>query len=63
MTFLSLFDKLGKQPIHNVRKSELKVILSYEDLEKLIEQKQSSYEIPLTLKFSNSGQTLYFSKK
>ena len=63
MTFLSLFNKIGKQPEQNTRKSEVCVVLGYDDLEALLRNKQHSYVIPLEMKVGNGEQKMWFVKK
>lgn len=62
MTFLGLFTKLGKQPVHNTRVSRVVAIFSHEELSEMLTQKQYSYEIPLDLKFGNGNQKMWFVK-
>lgn len=63
MTFLKLFDKLGRQPVKNTRTSEVVAVLNYEDLKELLREKKPTYTVPLALKFGNGEQKMWFIKK
>lgn len=62
MTFLRLFDKLGKQPVKNTRTSEVVAVLNYEDLKELLRKKKPTYTVPLELKFGNGKHKMWFIK-
>lgn len=63
MTFLSLWTKLGKQPISD-NKQKVTVCLGIDDLKKLIKDKPDweYISIPLSLKFNHTknGRKIYF---
>lgn len=63
MTFLSLFNKIGRQPEKNARKSEVCVVLDHEYLETLLRKKQCTYVIPLDMKIGTGEQTMWLVKK
>lgn len=60
MNFLTLFNRLSKQPIKNTRNSDIIAVFTYEDLAELLKNKQPNYEIPLDLKFGNGTQKMWF---
>lgn len=64
MTFLGLYIKLGKQPIHNTRTSEIIAVFNKEDLLKLIKDSNGvNISIPLNIKFGNGKQKMWFVEK
>ena len=60
MAFLDLFYKIGYMPIKNIRKSEICVVLNHEYLKTLLQKKQCSYTIPLSMKTGTGEQKMWF---
>lgn len=59
MTFLTLFNRIGKQPVKYTSKNTVKALLKHSELEELLKSGQEEYIVPLELMFANSGKELY----
>lgn len=62
MTFLGLFNKIGRQPIKNTRDMKVLAVLYRDDLKKLLNENRYSQTvtIPLDIKFGNGKQKIWF---
>lgn len=63
MTFLTLFNRIGKQPVRYTRQNTVQVVLKRSDIEDLLESNQDEYIVPLELKFTNNGRSMQFEKR
>lgn len=64
MTFLGLYNKIGKQPVKDTRTSDVTAVFDKEELQKMLNETTGNcISIPLQLKFGNGTQRMWFIKK
>ena len=62
MMWQSLWNKIGKQPSRITQNENVVVILDRSELVKLLNDRKSTYMIPLTLKFGTGRRRMWFVK-
>ena len=62
MMWQTLWNKIGKQPARVMQNENVVVILERHELIKLLNDKKSTYMIPLSLKFGTGRRRMWFIK-